>query len=171
MQEKEDCGINIFQFTGSARRSYKWIKQLIVSLADKRPTYTHAKTTMPTAKMSALAATLYMGNMLHTRLGVRGVFGRGRAFDGVSKLSMKGKIVLVTGGTGGIGRAAAAQLARMGAEVHICGRNEERGQAAAKEMSGHACTLSPRRPTLRATRDFAPVFKVMFLAIVLSLFL
>ena len=41
--------------------------------------------------------------------------------------SMTGKTVLITGGTGGIGRAAAIGLASVGAQVGITGR--DRGQA------------------------------------------
>ncbi len=42
-----------------------------------------------------------------------------------------GAQVLITGGTSGIGRAAAAELARRGAEVMITARDESKGQAAA----------------------------------------
>ena len=46
--------------------------------------------------------------------------------------SMHGKTVLITGGTGGIGRAAAIGLASMGARVGITGRDRDRaGRAAA----------------------------------------
>lgn len=45
--------------------------------------------------------------------------------------SMIGKTVLVTGGTGGIGRAAAIGLASMGARVGITGRDRDRAEAAA----------------------------------------
>jgi retinol dehydrogenase-14 len=44
---------------------------------------------------------------------------------------MAGKTALVTGGTGGIGRAAAADLAAPGARVGITGRDKARTQAAA----------------------------------------
>jgi retinol dehydrogenase-14 len=47
---------------------------------------------------------------------------------------MAGRTVLVTGGTGGIGRATALGLARMGAHLAICGRDPARTQAAAGEI-------------------------------------
>ena len=47
---------------------------------------------------------------------------------------MEGKIVLITGGTSGIGKAAATALAAMGAEVVVAGRNRERGEAAVGEI-------------------------------------
>ena len=49
---------------------------------------------------------------------------------------MEGKVVLITGGTSGIGMAAATALAAMGAEVVVTGRNEERGEAAVAEIRG-----------------------------------
>ena len=48
--------------------------------------------------------------------------------------SMNGKVVLITGGTSGIGKASAVALASMGAEVVVIGRNEERGERAAEEI-------------------------------------
>jgi NAD(P)-dependent dehydrogenase (short-subunit alcohol dehydrogenase family) len=48
--------------------------------------------------------------------------------------SMAGKIVLVTGGTSGIGRATAAGLAAMGARLAITGRDRERAEQAAREI-------------------------------------
>jgi retinol dehydrogenase-14 len=47
---------------------------------------------------------------------------------------MAGKVVLVTGGTGGIGRATALGLAAMGADVAIVGRDQERMEDAAREI-------------------------------------
>lgn len=48
---------------------------------------------------------------------------------------MAGKTVLVTGGTGGIGKATAVGLAKMGAHVAIAGRDPGRLQDATREIS------------------------------------
>jgi retinol dehydrogenase 14 len=52
--------------------------------------------------------------------------------------SMTGKTVLVTGGTGGIGRAAAVALASMGARVGIAGRDRTRAEHAAAAITGES---------------------------------
>jgi NAD(P)-dependent dehydrogenase (short-subunit alcohol dehydrogenase family) len=48
--------------------------------------------------------------------------------------SMAGKTVLITGGTGGIGKATAGGLARLGARVAITGRDPARAEAAAADI-------------------------------------
>jgi NAD(P)-dependent dehydrogenase (short-subunit alcohol dehydrogenase family) len=47
---------------------------------------------------------------------------------------MDGKVVLITGGTSGIGKAAATVLAGLGAEVVVTGRNKEKGEEAVEEI-------------------------------------
>lgn len=54
--------------------------------------------------------------------------------------SLRGRTVLVTGATSGIGFFTAAALARMGAEVYVTGRDEQRGRDAERrlrELAGH----------------------------------
>lgn len=48
---------------------------------------------------------------------------------------MQGKIVLITGATNGIGRVAALELARLGAEVVVHGRSRERVDAVVGEIA------------------------------------
>jgi retinol dehydrogenase-14 len=52
---------------------------------------------------------------------------------------MTGKTVLITGATGGIGRASAVGLAALGAGVGITGRDPRRVEAAAVEIRGATC--------------------------------
>jgi retinol dehydrogenase 14 len=54
---------------------------------------------------------------------------------------MAGKSVLVTGGTGGLGKATAIGLAALGARVGITGRSQARAEAAAAGI--RAATGSP----------------------------
>lgn len=50
--------------------------------------------------------------------------------------SVAGTVVLVTGGSAGIGRITARRLARNGAHVAICGRDQERLDAALRDIPG-----------------------------------
>lgn len=54
--------------------------------------------------------------------------------DEINTGAMAGRTVLVTGGTGGIGRATAVGLATMGAHLAITGRDRERTESAAREI-------------------------------------
>nr|MBA3611304.1 SDR family oxidoreductase [Rubrobacter sp.] len=51
---------------------------------------------------------------------------------------MGGKVVLLTGGTSGIGKAGAVALAAMGATVVVTGRSPERGAAAVAEIKAQS---------------------------------
>src|ERR1051325_586057 len=47
---------------------------------------------------------------------------------------LEGKVVLITGGSGGIGRAVASAMAAQGARLAICGRDEPRLQQIVDEL-------------------------------------
>lgn len=49
-------------------------------------------------------------------------------------MSLQGKVALVTGGTSGIGRETAIQLAQAGAKVVVAGRRTEEGNAVVEEI-------------------------------------
>ena len=77
--------------------------------------------------------------------------------------ALEGRHVLVTGGSGGLGLAAARGMARLGATVHITGRDEERlDQARARlqrEVPGARVEPAVADISdLEATREFARDF-------------
>ena len=69
---------------------------------------------------------------------------------------MKGKVVLVTGGTSGIGRVTARELARKGATVVVVGRDAARLDAAKRELGADTirADLSQIADVLRAADEF-----------------
>ena len=52
----------------------------------------------------------------------------------------QGKKVLITGASSGIGRACAEGFAKEGADLILCGRDEQRLQAVAKSITEHRYT-------------------------------
>lgn len=66
-------------------------------------------------------------------------------------MRLEGKVALITGGTSGIGRAAAVRMAKEGAQVTVTGRNDERGKAVVKEIeNGGGQTIYVRTDVMRA---------------------
>ena len=66
-----------------------------------------------------------------------------------------GRRVVVTGSNSGIGRVAAAELARHGAEVTLAVRDEAKGREAAATMSGHVEVRRLDLTDLSSVRAFA----------------
>ena len=81
--------------------------------------------------------------------------------------NMTGKTVLVTGGTGGIGKHTAIGLAKQGARVIVSGRNRERGLEGVAEIqraSGNQNVhlLLADLSTMAGVRQLAASFKAQF---------
>lgn len=58
---------------------------------------------------------------------------------------LSGKVVLVTGGNGGIGLGMAEAVAQSGADVAIWGTNEEKNKRAADQLSAHGVKVYTRK--------------------------
>lgn len=57
---------------------------------------------------------------------------------------LSGRVVVVTGGNGGIGLGMADALAAAGADVAVWGRNEEKNGGAAEQLAAHGHRVSTR---------------------------
>lgn len=77
--------------------------------------------------------------------------------------TMDGKLALVTGATGGIGKAIATALAREGATVAVVGRNKERTEQAMRDIRAQVpsakleplpCDLASQAAIKAAAREF-----------------
>ena len=53
----------------------------------------------------------------------------------MNNYDLKGKVALVTGGSGGLGKQIAVRMLESGATVIFTGRNQERGMKAQTELS------------------------------------
>jgi citronellol/citronellal dehydrogenase len=63
--------------------------------------------------------------------------------------ALRGMVVVVTGSTGGIGRAIAWLFARLGAHVVLVGRNQTKLDALTERMTQHALTVSSHTADIR----------------------
>jgi len=78
------------------------------------------------------------------------------------KRSMKGKTVLITGGSKGIGRETARLFGRLGARVYICGRNREHLDRAEQALQQEGCSAASVQTDVRipeACRELIEVIK------------
>lgn len=69
------------------------------------------------------------------------------------------KVVLVSGGGTGIGRAAVWMLARMGAKVVTCGRSEEKLAALSEELAEHGYSIIAVPTDIRKIESVAALFE------------
>ena len=77
---------------------------------------------------------------------------------------MKGRIVLITGATAGIGRQTALELARRGAHVIIVGRNPEKTARVTQELKTESNNtqidfLLADLSSMQSVRDLAETFR------------
>jgi citronellol/citronellal dehydrogenase len=72
--------------------------------------------------------------------------------------ALAGQVVLVSGGAGGIGRAAAWLMARLGADVVLAGRSEEKLAAVAAAMEARGLKASFKVVDIRDTDSVAALF-------------
>ncbi len=76
--------------------------------------------------------------------------------------SMHGKVALVTGGTKGIGRASAEEMAKRGATVIVVGRSQDAGEAtinAVRSEGGDAEFIAADLSSMSEVRRLAEIFK------------
>lgn len=84
--------------------------------------------------------------------------------EDLTKIDLKGKSVLVTGATGGIGSDAAASFSRLGARVFITGRNLQKGQSF-EAQNPHSTFVSLDMADWKKISDFAKGSEVFDLVV------
>ena len=112
-------------------------------------------------KPSGWAALQYLGDMRHTRLGAALTRWLGGPPLGTLPTPLAGQVALVTGGTRGIGLAAAQALAAAGAEVHVTGRSASHGAEAERlatlagqQLTYHQADLGTKAAALTFGKSF-----------------
>ena len=73
--------------------------------------------------------------------------------------TLTGKVALVTGGNRGIGKAVAVRLASLGADIAICGRDEQALQHATDELATHGVRVYAERADVTQAAEVALLVK------------
>ncbi|MGD2042707.1 MAG: SDR family NAD(P)-dependent oxidoreductase, partial [Acidimicrobiia bacterium] len=68
---------------------------------------------------------------------------------------LSGKTVVITGGTGGLGRAAAERISSLGARTIIVGRSQKKLEVAANEIGGEVVGYEADLSLMAEIRDLA----------------
>lgn len=66
---------------------------------------------------------------------------------------MKDKVVVITGGSSGIGKALASEFGRRGSKILITGRNQQELDSTAMEMTSQGITIAALRADVRVEAD------------------
>jgi len=74
-------------------------------------------------------------------------------------IDMTGKTVVITGGTGGLGKAAARPLAGLGARVIVVGRSADKIEAAQREIGGETAAYRADLSSMSEIRDLVERFQ------------
>ena len=72
---------------------------------------------------------------------------------GSNRASLSGKVALVTGGNRGIGKAIALQLAALGADLAICGRDDSALRAAAEDLRASGARVHSQKADVTQSSD------------------
>jgi citronellol/citronellal dehydrogenase len=77
---------------------------------------------------------------------------------------LKGRVVVVSGGAGGIGRAISWLFARLGAHVAIVGRNPDKLDALAAQLAGRELKVSTHVADIREPDAVGALFDTVWAA-------
>jgi len=66
---------------------------------------------------------------------------------------MKDKVVIITGGSSGIGKALASEFGRRGSKILITGRNQQELESTATELTSQGITIAALRADVRIEED------------------
>ena len=72
---------------------------------------------------------------------------------------LSGRVAVVTGGNGGIGRAIAMGLARAGAAIAVLARNEEKNQRVVGELQGLGVAALPVKVDVTSRGELQPALE------------
>src|SRR6476469_4231528 len=100
---------------------------------------TREKSTHPLLKLGALA----LGGYFAARMTMRRI----------RQIDFRDKVVVITGGSRGLGLALARQFGREGAKLVICSRDQDELERAAGELHGRGIVVKPVHCDVRLSND------------------
>lgn len=76
-------------------------------------------------------------------------------------MKLKGKVALITGGNAGLGKGIALMMAKEGAKVAICGRNEQTLEATVEEIKSLGAEAMAVKADVSVSKDVKRVFSAV----------